>query len=907
MGGHKFTYMSDDGSNLSKIDRILVCDSFMNKWPAARFEALTKHLSDHSPLILACANVDFGPIPFRFYNSWLEDEGIGEVIRIVMEESTYGGNNMIEMANILKNLKIGIKEWRRTTKSKEEKEVQDATKEVENIEKVAETRRLTETEKESRVLGKWKIRNYERKRLKDLKQKAKLKWAKLGDESSNFFHRLINCRKARNRISTMKINGVMVTDPKAIKEDVRARFMARFSEPIKNRPSLDGRGFKKITKEQANSLTERFSNEEIKKAVWACGSDRAPGPDGFSFKFIKRFWEQLKDKFGGVLNDFYDRAFIERGCNASFIALIPKVRYPQSIEEYRPISLIGVIYKIIAKILACWLKKVIPCIVDPVQTAFVEGRSIFDGPLITSDIISWAKKSKKKMFIFKVDFEKAYDSINWKFLLSNLKAMGFPSRWTDEMGWCMPKVKLGIGACLKVNLNKSSLYGLGAEDAEIEGMAGTLNCKIGSMPFNFLGLTIGANMKREKYWKIVLDEFNKKLSAWKAKCLSFAGRMVLAKAVMGALPNYFFSMYLAPKKVIKALDTIRRDFIWGRNAGKYKIRWIAWGKMTKPKQLGGFGLGDLRSANLALMAKWWWKYKTKPEELWTKVIRSIHVSNRCYKIMPINNKYAGIWKDIVAAGKELGGIGISTAEEIVVEVGTGNTVKFWLDNWCGGKIFKEIYPALFKIATNRQVKVADCVIKLENENQWSIGWLEWKTAEKGEFSVAEIRKQIIKQDGAGVEERWKNWNRWVPPKVSYFTWRATIGRIPVKKELIRRRIPITNQLCSRCEAEEETADHVICGCISSKAVWKNILIWLKLPAATEFQGCREAIEYANGLTGSKDWKKIISVVVQTTMWNIWKSRNEKEFEGNIRNSSEIAEKIMADSFIWLKSISKFGI
>lgn len=72
---------------------------------------------------------------------------------------------------------------------------------------------------------------------------------------------------------------------------------------------------------------------------------------------------------------------------------------------------------------------------------------------------------------------------------------------------------------LKVNLNKSSLYGVGVEDAEIEGMAGTLNCKIGSMPFNFLGLMIGANMKREKYWKIVLDKFNKKLSAWKAKCL----------------------------------------------------------------------------------------------------------------------------------------------------------------------------------------------------------------------------------------------------------------------------------------------------------------------------------------------------------------------------------------------------
>ncbi|XP_022028823.1 uncharacterized protein LOC110929940 [Helianthus annuus] len=759
-------------------------------------------------------------------------------------------------------------------------------------------------------------------------------------------------------------------------------------------------------------LTIEAVSKMVQDAVWACGSDRAPGPDGFSFKFIKRFWEQLKHKFGGVLNDFYERAFIERGCNASFIALIPKVKNPQSVEEFRPISLIGVIYKIIAKILAFRLKKVIPSLVNPVQTAFVEGRSIFDGPLITSEIISWAKKSKKKMLIFKVDFEKAYDSVNWKFLLSNLKAMGFPSRWTKWVGACLKSswasvlvsgsptsefklerglhqgdllspflfilamealdvimkraVRRGVysgvstpndGPCithlcyaddvlfmgewsesnvlnlnrilrcfslctgLKVNLKKSSLFGVGVEEEEVERMAGILNCKIGSMSFNFLGLTIGAIMKREKYWKIVIDKFNKKLSAWKAKSLSFVGRMVLAKAVMGALLNYFFSMYLAPEKVIKALDAIRRDFTWGRKAGKYKIRWIVWGKMTKPRQQGGFGLGDLRSANLALMAKWWWKYKTKPEELWTKVIKAIHDTNRCYKIMPI---------------KELGAIGISTTEEIVAEVGTGNTVKFWLDNWCGGKSFKERYPALFKIATNRQMKVADRVVKLVNENQWKIGWAwppsseeewaewsnmlqqlnnikfrtgedrwKWKSADKGEFSVADIRKQITKQDGAGVEEQWKFWNRWVPPKVNYFSWRTTIGRIPVKKELIRRRIRVINQSCLRCQTQEETKDHVLCGCLSSKAVWEKVFIWLKLPAATDLQGCKEALEYANGLTGSNEWKKIISVVVQTTMWNIWKSRNEKEFEGITRNSNDIVEKIMVESFIWLKSRSKF--
>ncbi|XP_022014110.1 uncharacterized protein LOC110913595 [Helianthus annuus] len=120
MSGYKFTYMSDDGSSLSKIDRILMCDGFMNKWPIAWFEELTKHVSNHSPLLLSSKSADFGTIPFRFYNSWLEEDGIGEVIKKVMEESINGGNGMKELANILKNLKIGIKEWRRLAKTQEE-------------------------------------------------------------------------------------------------------------------------------------------------------------------------------------------------------------------------------------------------------------------------------------------------------------------------------------------------------------------------------------------------------------------------------------------------------------------------------------------------------------------------------------------------------------------------------------------------------------------------------------------------------------------------------------------------------------------------------------------------------------------------------------------------------------------
>lgn len=119
---------------------------------------------------------------------------------------------------------------------------------------------------------------------------------------------------------------------------------------------------------------------------------------------------------GDILNfvKYFERyGKLDRGGNSSFITLIPKIKDPLKLGDYRPISLIGCLYKIIAKILAKRPKKVIKSNIGDVQFAYVEARNIQDGPLIVNEICSWAKKRKKKLLLFKVDFNKAFDSINW--------------------------------------------------------------------------------------------------------------------------------------------------------------------------------------------------------------------------------------------------------------------------------------------------------------------------------------------------------------------------------------------------------------------------------------------------------------------------------------------------------------
>jgi len=101
---------------------------------------------------------------------------------------------------------------------------------------------------------------------------------------------------------------------------------------------------------------------------------------------------------------------------------------PQLLNDYRPISLIGCMYKIVAKLLANRMKKVMAYIVDETQSAFIEGRHLFHSVLIANEVIEEAKRSSKSCLIFKVDYEKAYDSVSWEFFMYMLERTGFSSK-----------------------------------------------------------------------------------------------------------------------------------------------------------------------------------------------------------------------------------------------------------------------------------------------------------------------------------------------------------------------------------------------------------------------------------------------------------------------------------------------
>lgn len=134
---------------------------------------------------------------------------------------------------------------------------------------------------------------------------------------------------------------------------------------------------------------------------------------------------------------FFSTGLLPKGCNSSFITLIPKIHDAKLVKDFRPITLVGSVYKIITKILANRLSQVISDLISDVQSAFVANRQILERPFILNELVSWCKSSKYKALIFKVDFEKAYDSVRWDYLVDILHKFGFGDKWRMWIKGCL--------------------------------------------------------------------------------------------------------------------------------------------------------------------------------------------------------------------------------------------------------------------------------------------------------------------------------------------------------------------------------------------------------------------------------------------------------------------------------------
>lgn len=277
-----------------------------------------------------------------------------------------------------------------------------------------------------------------------MKQKVRQKWLKQGHLNTKFFHSSVKWTRAINELHGVVKNGRWCASKEVVKDKVKNFFEAKFVGNEELPVKLDNVKFNSISEVDNQMLVGAFNEEEIKEAVWSCDSSKSPSPYGFNLGFIKFSWEFIKADIMAAVKDFECSSKWPRGLNASFLCLIPKVDNSQQLGEFQPILLVECMYKIVLKALSLRLKKVISKVINIMQSAFLEGRGLLGSVLVVNEVLDEMTREKKRCVFFKVDYEKAYDSVRWEFIYYMLERVGFCGKWIKWIKGCLESATVSI-------------------------------------------------------------------------------------------------------------------------------------------------------------------------------------------------------------------------------------------------------------------------------------------------------------------------------------------------------------------------------------------------------------------------------------------------------------------------------
>ncbi|RVW50807.1 Transposon TX1 uncharacterized 149 kDa protein [Vitis vinifera] len=491
---------------------------------------------------------------------------------------------------------------------------------------------------------------------------------------------MANARRRVNAMVKIKINGVRFTEEQDMREGIANAYQQLLSENSGWKADIGGLLLKQISPSEADGIEIPFSETEIYAALMGMNGDKALGPDGFTVAFWQSSWEIVKEDILGLFKEFHEQNSFIKSLNHTFLVLIPKKGGVEDLGDYRPISLLGALYKLLAKVLANRLKKVIGKVISSDQNAFIKGRQILDGSLIANEVVdSWQKRGEEGM-VCKLDIEKVHDSINWQFLLKVMQKMGFGSKWIGWMWNCISTVKYSVlvngvptgfsqlqkgplkgihpwlqdmerkraASGLKINLDKSMVIPVGEVEGVLE-MAAEIGCRVGQLPTVYLGLPLGTPNRASSVWDGVEERMRRRLALWKRQYLSKGWRITLIKSTLSNIPLYQMSVFRMPKSVVRRIEKLQRDFLWGGANGGNKAHLVRWEVVCADKEKGGLGLRKLTLLNKALLGKWIWRFACAKEELWKKVLEAKYGKEELgWRTRKANGAFGvGVWKEIL--------------------------------------------------------------------------------------------------------------------------------------------------------------------------------------------------------------------------------------------------------------------
>ncbi|KAL0014213.1 hypothetical protein SO802_001282 [Lithocarpus litseifolius] len=366
----------------------------------------------------------------------------------------------------------------------------------------------------------------------------------------------------------------------------------------------------------------------------------------------------------------------------------------------------------------------------------------------------------------------------------------------------------------------------------------------------YLGLPSLVGRNKNASFDYIKERVWRKLQDWEEKLLSQAGREVLIKAVVQAIPTFTMSCFKLPMGLCDEIEKLIRRFWWGQRGDRRKIHWVRWEEMCKPKSEGGMGFKELALFNDALLAKQTWRLLHNHDSLLYKVFKSRFFPN-C-SILEAKEGHGGsyAWRSILK-GREVIRRGARW------RVGGGENIKIWRDKWLPSLHNSTIQGPL--MADLQNAKVSSLINPITRQWKFSVlhnsfraeeveliqkiplsrirvnDTLFWPYVQSGEYSVrsgyfflkteATSDNPLRQNNTELMKPLWKKiWKMPVPCKVRNFLWRACRNAIPTMKNL-QRRCVVQDSICPLCSQHEETVLHAIWSCPELALVWEENNLW----------------------------------------------------------------------------------
>ena len=289
--------------------------------------------------------------------------------------------------------------------------------------------------------------------------RSETRWYEKGEKSNNYFLRLESRNKVKKNINKLqKSDGTLTTDPSDILKLQAEFYRELYSSKLRMEPKdiktyLADINTPQLNKEEQKDCEGVISVDECHKVLKTFQNNKSPGNDGIPAEFYKKFWTLFGSFMVNSFNKSYEEGELSASQKQAVISLLDKGKDRTLLKNWRPISLLNVDYKLASKTIAQRITKHLPKLINENQVGYVQNRNITENIRTIIDMMEYLEKKDRPGLIINIDFEKAFDSVEWPFIKLALEKFNFG---TSVIQWVETFYK-NITSCV-INNGVTSQY-----------------------------------------------------------------------------------------------------------------------------------------------------------------------------------------------------------------------------------------------------------------------------------------------------------------------------------------------------------------------------------------------------------------------------------------------------------------